>query len=255
MEKLKITIRLYPLYIAILLLSVFILYQTGANPLFPIQYYVYGSGYDRIVSAGQQVNINASGTSSSNVGQIDFKWSQASGLPVLPNGTSKGPVLSFKAPVSGEPQILEFKLVASKGPVTQSENVSVLVKGDMVPNANAGKNVIVKALEICGDNTNSTSSYPPLPPLQPPSQVNLNGINSSDREGPLEFEWTQIDGSNVTISDPNNKTATIDKDSICRLTEGTYLQFRLNVTDSVGQSAFDTVTIAVIPGEDLISIS
>ena len=154
------------------------------------------------------------------------------------NNILKGPVLSFKPPVSRVPQSFEFKLVASQGQVTESENINVFVKGDQPPRAETGNSNIINAQDICGENTSSLSSSFP--------QIILDGRNSNDTEGgPLKYNWTQINGPPVTISDPTNITASVKNDSICGLTQTSYLEFRLVVTDSAGQTASKNLTIPV----------
>jgi hypothetical protein len=238
MDESKSTIELFPLYLTILLLSIVIIYHTaGHEDFLPIQY-TYGSTENRTVSAGQQIIINASRTNSSTVGPIDLTWTQIKGPSVFgDNKTIKGPVLSVTAPVSNKSQILEFQLVASKGQVSKSANVNVLVKGDQPPRAETGNYNIINAKDICGENTNSLSSSSP--------QLILDASKSTDPDGgPLRYKWTQIKGTPVTISDPNNSTASVKNDSICRLRQSTYLEFNVDVTDKFWTTS-DSVTIPV----------
>ena len=219
------------------------MYQIGDYALFPVQN-VYGSttSYDRTASAGQPVKINASKTSSSAGGPMEFTWTQTSGPSVLgDNNTLKGPVLSFKAPVKADPQILKFQLTASKGPIIKSAEVNVLVKGDQPPKAEVRNYNIINLQDICSENTNNS------PPTQL-RQITLNASNSTDAEGgPLKFKWTQTGGPPVIISNPNSMIATVENDSICSsgLEQTSYLEFRLDVIDSVGQTRSDNVTIPV----------
>ena len=253
-SRLKFAIELYPLYLNILFLSVIvIMYQIGNYALFPVQN-VYGSttSFDRTYSAGESVKINASKTSSSAGGPVEYTWTQTSGPSVLgDNNTLKGPVLSFKAPVKPDPQILKFQLTASKGPITKSAEVNVLVKGDQPPKAEVRKYNIINLQDICSENTNNSQ------PTQL-GQITLNASNSTDAEGgPLKFKWTQTGGPPVIISNPNSMIATVENDSICggQLEQTSYLEFRLDVTDSVGQTRSDNVTIPIILDEDLFSFS
>ena len=253
-SKSKEYIKLYSFYLTILFLSlIIIIYQTGAYTLFPIQY-AYGTttNYDRTVSAGQQVIINASKTSSSAGGPVEFTWTQTSGPSVLgDNNTLKGSLLNITAPViGGEPYYLTFELMVRKGQVTKSANVNVLVKGDQPPRPEVRNYDIINAQDICGENTNSLSSQQ--------QQITLDGSNSTDAEGgPLKFKWTQIGGPPVTISNPNSMIASIENISICggQLNQTSYLEFRFDVTDSVGQTRSDNVTIPIILDEDLFSFS
>ena len=139
-----------------------------------------------------------------------------------------------------DPQILKFQLTASKGPITKSAEVNVLVKGDQPPKAEVRKYNIINLQDICSENTNNSQ------PTQL-GQITLNASNSTDAEGgPLKFKWTQTGGPHVIISNPNSMIATVENDSICSgLEQTSYLEFRLDVTDSVGQKRSDNVTIPV----------
>ena len=239
------TNRVYALYLTILILSLsIIIYQTVNYSLFPIQY-AHGTSTsynnERTVSAGQQVKINASKTGSSAGGpiEIEFTWTQTRGPSILgDNKTIKGPVLSFQAPVSPKPVNLEFELNATRGQVTKSATVKVLVKENLAPVADVKNSDIIYAQDICGENGISLLSQ---------KQVILDGTGSSDAEGgQLKPKWTQIGGAPVKISNPDSITTTVSNDSICGLEQTSYLEFKLDVTDSAGETRSDNVTIPVI---------
>lgn len=73
------------------------------------------------------------------------------------------------------------------------------------------------------------------------ASVTLDGSSSSDPEGDtLTYSWDQYAGTTVTLSGEDTSTATFtapDKADI--------LQFELTVTDSLGQTATDTVSVTV----------
>ena len=74
--------------------------------------------------------------------------------------------------------------------------------------------------------------------------VTLNGNASSDPEGnALIYSWTQTAGANVTVDD---STAAAPLFTAPQLLPGIDLVFDLTVTDSVGLSDTDTVTITVL---------
>jgi hypothetical protein len=73
--------------------------------------------------------------------------------------------------------------------------------------------------------------------------VTLNGSGSSDPDGdPLTYAWSQVSGPNVTLSTPNNVTATFVPANV-----GTYV-FQLHVNDGQGGTDTDNVTIHVAQG-------
>jgi hypothetical protein len=237
------TNRDYALSLSILILSLsIIIYQTVDYSLFPIQY-AHGTttsyNNERTVSAGQQVKINASKTGSSAGGPIEFTWTQTSGPSIFgDNKTIKGPVLFFKAPVTPKPVNLEFELNATRGQVTKSATVNVLVKENLAPVADVKNSDIIYAQDICGENGISLLSQ---------KQIILDGSGSSDAEGgQLKPKWTQIGGAPVKIFNPDSITTTVSNDSICGLEQTSYLEFKLDVTDSAGETRSDNVTIPVI---------
>lgn len=57
------------------------------------------------------------------------------------------------------------------------------------------------------------------------------------------YQWTQLPGTAVTLSDPNSQTPTFTAPDVAKT--GEILQFQLTVTDNVGLSQSDTVNVAV----------
>lgn len=79
----------------------------------------------------------------------------------------------------------------------------------------------------------------------------LNGYDSYDPDGQIiEYEWQQIGGSEVSIFDPQSAYAYFNAPSVDETTE---LTFTLTVTDNLGATAQDTITVTVIPNSSQIS--
>ena len=74
--------------------------------------------------------------------------------------------------------------------------------------------------------------------------VTLNGLNSSDPDGEItSYEWTQISGPFIPLSDPSAATPSFtapDTD-----VEGMTLSFRLTVTDAGGLQSTDTCIVNI----------
>ncbi len=69
-------------------------------------------------------------------------------------------------------------------------------------------------------------------------QIRLDGSASSDPDGdPITFQWTQISGPPVTINGADTAVATFVAE------EGQVYAFRLTVTDELGASASDSVSV------------
>jgi hypothetical protein len=74
--------------------------------------------------------------------------------------------------------------------------------------------------------------------------VTLDATGSTDPYGTItSYEWTQIAGTDVTLSDPNSQTPTFTAPDVAMT--GEVLQFQLTVTDNRALSQTDTVSIAV----------
>ena len=239
-NKIKIkTLKLGCLSLSIVLLAS-VVYLINNNSLAGnSQQYAYAKNYIQNFPAGKPVTINISKAIPAGTGPLNITWSQIQGNqenPVIPaNQTLKGPVLSFKPPILEGDNTYVFKVTLTKGKANSTNNVIVVVKGDHRPIANAGNSINVKAELFCTGNNSITT---PLPIL-------LDGSKSSDVEGPLQFEWTQLDGPQVNITDPNNATTSFKSAALCEITKDVPLLFGLTVTDSVDQKDSDNVIVII----------
>ncbi len=109
-----------------------------------------------------------------------------------------------------------------------------------------------------GVRQNRTGHTPPVAdagPDQigiPAGTVQLDASGSYSPEGlPLTYQWSQIGGATVQISNPTSAKASFTG------AEGQTYQFRVAVTDSLGAQAFarTTVTIKAIPAVQILNFS
>ncbi|MEP0266721.1 PKD domain-containing protein [Dokdonia sp.] len=73
----------------------------------------------------------------------------------------------------------------------------------------------------------------------PTSTVTLNGSGSSDSDGSISHSWSKITAASATIVNPTNAST-----QVTGLVFGTHM-FQLTVTDNLGLTDTDTVTITV----------
>ncbi|XP_070776160.1 kunitz-type protease inhibitor 1a [Enoplosus armatus] len=81
--------------------------------------------------------------------------------------------------------------------------------------------------------------------VQPQDTVTLNGIESKDDNGIASFQWQMLTAYPYAVIE---KTSFDDQISVSNLTSGMY-KFQLTVTDTIGQSDSDKVTVLVLTPE------
>ncbi len=91
-------------------------------------------------------------------------------------------------------------------------------------------------------NTPPTANAGPDQTLLGGALVHLDGSGSSDAEGAISYQWTQLSGPTVTLNGASSATPSCT----APVTGSNYtLSFKLIVTDSTGITAADTVAITV----------
>ena len=176
------------------------------------------AGTDQTASYSQLVTLN--GTASSDPdGTIDsYVWSQISGTTVTLN-TPEEQTASFTSP--NEEGNLVFKLVVTDNEsASDSDTIKVtIVNTNIGPNASAGEDQLIGFSE----------------------PVILDGSGSSDPDGAIaSYQWSQISGTSVALSSPNEATTTFTSPA-----EENILVFALSVTDELGGADSDTVSVLV----------
>ena len=90
--------------------------------------------------------------------------------------------------------------------------------------------------------------------VAPDDQVILDGSNSYDPDGIMSYEWTQIEGQTVTITDAGSVTASFIAPTPEEEEDGeetvNALTFRLKVTDPHGFYDTDEITIEIEEAEE-----
>ncbi len=180
------------------------------------------AGADQIVESGTLVTLDGSGSSDSDGTIVSYSWEQLSGTGVaLSDNNAQKPTFTAPNVAAGSTAALTFRLrVYDDEMMSGTDTVTITVgSSNEAPTANAGADQSVQ--------TGTT--------------VTLNGTGSSDPEGgALTYAWTQLSGTEVTLSDP-----TASSPAFTAPDEAGTLVFQLTVTDSYQASDTDTVTITV----------
>lgn len=185
------------------------------------------AGSQQTVDEGVAVVLNGLNSHVLN-GTVDsYEWVQTAGSAVELSDPNEGRI-TFVAPdvgSNGEP--LLFKLTVHNSPGTQSESMTIVnvTWANTPPSAVAGNDQKVAAGDI----------------------VTLNGADSTDPNGGIaSYQWTQVEGTEVELSDTTASRPTFTAPDLCL--EGESLIFSLIVTDTGGLKAFDTCIVNVSQG-------
>ncbi len=172
------------------------------------------AGIDQTVYSNTTVTLNGSGSTDANGDNLIYTWTQTVGTNVtLSDNQNINP--TFTPIFSG---VYTFQLIVSDGKDNSLlDTVNIIVnQPNTVPTANAGS-----------DQTVNTGTL-----------VTLNGSGSSDADGNyLTYTWTQIAGTNVTLS--NNQSI---NPTFTPIFSGVYT-FQLIVNDGTDNSLPDIVNI------------
>jgi outer membrane protein assembly factor BamB/PKD repeat protein len=182
------------------------------------------AGPDQTVTEGVQVILSGVGSSDSDDGIGAYQWTQISGSTVqLSDAAAVYP--TFSAPdVGPDGEALIFQLtVTDTGGLKSTDTCIVNVSWDNVP-----------PVADAGPDQTVTEGL----------QVILNGFGSSDPDDGIgAYQWTQIAGSPVQLSDPVSVYPTFTAPNVGP--DGEALTFQLTVTDGGGLKALDTCIINV----------
>ncbi len=178
------------------------------------------AGSDQSVSEGATVTLDSSG-STANVAPVTYTWEQLTGTSVTISDTAAA-TPTFTAPQVEVETELTFRLTVQNTETLEqdTDEVAVTVQ-DIDLTAEAGPNQTVDA----------------------GATVTLDSTGSTERDpGVIEYEWEQIWGPKVEISD-----ATAASPTFLAPSESRVCTFRLHVRNvSVDAEETDEVTIDVI---------
>jgi len=177
------------------------------------------------VSAGSDINVKeqqlvtlsaqASNTDSTNV---SYSWQQSSGTAVTIADAGSA-TATFTAPSVTE--TLVFKVTATNDSgAAHSDSVNVFVEANLPPLVNAGEDQWVLT----------------------ESQVTLSAAANDEDGSVASYLWQQSSGTEVTLTNANSATSTFSAPSV----EQT-LVFTLSVTDNLGATSTDSVSVFVTP--------
>lgn len=180
-------------------------------------------GDDRVVYENTLVDIMCQGTDPDG-DSLTFTWSSKSNAVFT--DSSKGKTTVTTPNVVKDSQIT-LTCTVSDSQLSASDSLVLTVKNtfnqDIV--ADAGDDRIV--------NENV--------------RISLDGTGSNDPEDqPLTFSWTQVSGERVNLSSSSSMTPSFTSPTVAN-GEIKVLVFELNVSDSNGRQATDTVKITVDP--------
>jgi hypothetical protein len=184
---------------------------------------IANAGVDQKVKPSDTVMLDGSNSSDPEGNSLTVRWTQTAGPTVtLSDPTSMNP--TFVAPqVSGGNNVLTFQLTVNDG-IEDSEPDTVNISINRPPIANAGSDQTVEAYAL----------------------VTLDGSGSSDPDNdPLTYQWTQLSGTPVTLTNADKAHSTFFAP---RAKREAVLTFQLIVNDGLVESEPDTVAIT-IPGK------
>jgi len=185
------------------------------------------AGIDQNVIEGNMVNLNGSNSFDPDNGIVSYQWTQISGPEITLSDTTAVKPFFSSPDVEINGASLDFKL--SVKDIDEQESIDYCIiniidssEGNKPPIADAGVDQYVDEGET----------------------VILNATKSSDPDNNIfTYEWKQIFGSNVILSDPDAITTAFLAPNICP--DGAILTFRLTVTDSAGLKDQDTCMISI----------
>ena len=189
------------------------------------------AGLDQTVQAPTTVTLDGSASSSNNVGQtLSYAWSQTGGPVVsLSSASDVSPTFSTPSLAIGDADaVLTFSLTVTE-PTTDADTdtvqITVQAPANTAPVANAGPDQSVTS----GDT------------------VMLAGSGTDADSHPLTYQWSQVSGTTVSLSDSTAASPTFEAITLAVGAPAETLVFQLIVNDGFDDSVADQVSITVNP--------
>ncbi|RKH62369.1 myxosortase-dependent M36 family metallopeptidase [Corallococcus llansteffanensis] len=166
------------------------------------------------------VVLNASGSTDADGETLTFTWAQTAGTPTVTLTNANTAQASFVAPQVTEDTQLTFTVTVTDGLAKSTKSVAVTVKNvNGAPVVDAGADQEAEAR----------------------TTVTLAGTATDPDGDALTYAWTQVDGTNVTLTGGNTASATFTAPDV---SADTVLSFRLTATAN-GVSVSDLVNVTV----------
>jgi len=181
-------------------------------------------GAGQSVNEGTTVTLDGSNSSDPDDGIATYLWEQTAGTAVTLSDAS-APQPTFTAPDVGiDGDSLTFELIVTdNGGLQHTDTCTVIIAWvNVSPVADAG----------AGQSVNEGAT------------VTLDGSGSTDiDDGIATYLWTQTDGKQAALSDPNAQKPTFTAPNVTPA--GDILTFQLTITDAGSLTDTDTVSITV----------
>ncbi len=181
------------------------------------------AGPDQTVNEQTTVNLTAVGSSDVDGSIAGYSWTQTSGTAVVINNPLTA-TPNFTAPsvsLAGETLTFEVEVTDDDG-ATDTDTVDIQVDNDPALN--------ILPTAVAGPDQNVGEGV----------SVTLDGTGSSDDTLITGYQWTQTNGTTVTLTNADQAIA-----SFTSPTGPATLTFQLEVTDEEGGTATDEVDINV----------
>jgi len=192
------------------------------------------AGVDQTVYEGETVRLNSSNSYDFDEEDIvSYQWTKIDG-PEINLSDSKAINPHFIAPnvgYNGASILFELSIIDKDTLIAKDYcivNVIDTLDDNSVPIANAGNDISDDVSE----------------------EIILDGSNSYDPDNDiLTYKWEQIEGFNITLSNPDSVTTSFIVPEVCP--DGAIFIFRLTVTDSFGLRSQDTCMVNIKCGKIL----
>ncbi|MGI0073769.1 MAG: PKD domain-containing protein [Nitrosotalea sp.] len=190
--------------------------------------YAQTASSNNVAVVNEQTQVTLSGTNSFTPvpgNTITYYWQQMSGDSV--SFTNNGPTITFTTPAvsAGDTKYLRFALIITDNHGATSSTAFTL----QVVHVNVPPTVVTQHELVVPES----------------SQVTLSGTGTSPDNYPLTYQWTQTSGDNVTLSTPDQPTATFTAPAVGSAPSKT-LQFKLTADDGHGGQGSDYETVTVM---------
>lgn len=183
------------------------------------------AGDDREEPERTEISLDASASSDPDVGIVSYKWEQTAGTPVEIRNSDEAIAFVTMPEVGPANGSVIFQVtVTDTEDVTDTDQVEVVVYNvNIPPIADAGIDQRVYEGQM----------------------VQLDGAASTDQDGEvMAFAWTLVSGVEIDISD-------LDAAQVSFVAPATDTEFEniyeLSVTDDLGDSAIDSVSVVIRP--------